>query len=201
MLQDAATYAVSDLKGPALCASFADLAEPAANAEADKVFPFERYANENAAASAFVEYHKNHLLLYGIKLGRGGYAIYDLHTQRSLTIHHQGKTFHGGVDAAVVPYGVATSTSYKVMRIIFEHKQSGKAKQMWRDANPDAVAQVCFIVQSMFLLDAWQSVDAVQDSQPFCIDLSRAHIHRLALPSIGSHSQRVCISLQCLVNS
>ena len=42
-------------------------------------FDFSKLVNEDAAASTFVEYHKEQLQSCGVGMGPIGYAVHDLH--------------------------------------------------------------------------------------------------------------------------
>lgn len=107
-------------------------------AKAETAFPFWEYPDENAAAEELRLYHEEHLRLYGIKLGRGGFAVKDMHKLHPLCFRHGEKVYKGGVDAALVPYGVNVGSAHQLMRIGWEHRQSGKAKLCYRQHHPQA---------------------------------------------------------------
>jgi hypothetical protein len=47
-------------------------------------FPFWKYTDENSASADFTEYHKRQLEIMGIKMGRGGFDVKDLHNKKDL---------------------------------------------------------------------------------------------------------------------
>ena len=47
-------------------------------------FPFWDYFNENAAAADLAKEHREHLQACGVKMGRGGFDVMDLHDQNDL---------------------------------------------------------------------------------------------------------------------
>ena len=110
---------------------------PEDEAAVNKAFPFEDYPDENAAAQDLKRYHEEHLRLHGIKLGRGGFAVKDLHKQYPLHFTHGCTVYKGGVDAALVPFGVHEASAHQVMRIGWEHKQSSRAKLIFQLQHPD----------------------------------------------------------------
>jgi hypothetical protein len=65
----------------------------------------------------------------GVSLGPEGFQVVDLHSNKELlSLKYQQVIYKGGVDAAVVPYGVGKDSVGLVLRVSWEHKQSGKAK-------------------------------------------------------------------------
>lgn len=57
-------------------------------------FPFWEYGNENAAAEDLAMEHKQHLQTCGVRMGRGGFAVEDLHNQNALLALRVGKPAH-----------------------------------------------------------------------------------------------------------
>lgn len=111
---------------------------PEDEAKAETAFPFWEYPDENAAAEELRLYHEEHLRLYGVHLGRGGFAVKDMHNLHPLRFRHGETVYKGGVDAALVPFGVNVGSAHQLMRIGWEHKQSGRAKLSYRLHHPQA---------------------------------------------------------------
>ena len=61
-----------------------------------------------------------------------------MHKLHPLRFRHGNKVYKGGVDAALVPFGVNVGSAHQLMRIGWEHKQSGKAKLCYQLHHPEA---------------------------------------------------------------
>lgn len=79
--------------------------------------------NEDAGTPSFVEYHDQQLQICGVRMS--GYQVHDLHKETLYNVQIGGKRNRGGVDGGVVPYPVRAASAAKLLRIGFEHKQSG----------------------------------------------------------------------------
>ncbi|KAL0033397.1 hypothetical protein WJX77_007533 [Trebouxia sp. C0004] len=113
--------------------------EPPAGAGDIAPFDFSKFVNEDAAASTFVEYHKEQLQSCGVRMGRSGYAVHDLHKAPLYNVQIGGRRYEGGVDGGMVPYTVQAASATKLLRIGFEHKQPTEDKATFRLNNPDVV--------------------------------------------------------------
>ncbi|CAK0732011.1 hypothetical protein CVIRNUC_000073 [Coccomyxa viridis] len=95
-------------------------------------FPFWEYGNENAAAEDLAMEHKQHLQTCGVRMGRGGFAVEDLHNQNALLALRVGsRCFKGGLDCAVLPYAVSQACAARNIRVGFEHKQRQEHKDIF----------------------------------------------------------------------
>ena len=71
-------------------------------------FDYSQFASENDGTPELIKYHQKNLEKFGIKFGRGSFAMVDLHTQETTyTLKTPGLELTGGVDAGVILYGVA----------------------------------------------------------------------------------------------
>ena len=87
-------------------------------------FDWSRYDNENLAAEPLVDHHKLQLAKFGLKIGKGGYSVLDLHKKKELCkVELQKMVYRGGVDAAVVPHSVAEESAGGMLRAAFEHNR------------------------------------------------------------------------------
>lgn len=120
------------------CAELGDAAAAAAAVE----FPFHEYADKNSAIAALMEYHRKHLELYGVPFGRDGFVIRDMHTLSLLAFTHRGTRYRGGVDCALVPWGVLNPSTYHLIRVAWEHRPSDAAKAAYHAAHPEAPTPV-----------------------------------------------------------
>ena len=110
-----------------------------AGVEAD-VFDYSQWPAENIASTALIEHHKQQLAKFGVQLGRGGYAVLDLHSEQSLFKVQVGcKIYKGGVDAGVVPYGTRRGSAARMLRAAWEHKQGAADKGDYALSHPEAV--------------------------------------------------------------
>ena len=57
-------------------------------------FPFWNYGNENAAAGDLAKEHREQLQACGVEMGRGGFAVKDLHSQNNLLQLPVGESAH-----------------------------------------------------------------------------------------------------------
>lgn len=97
--------------------------------------------NEDAGAPDFVAYHEKQLQSCGVRMGRSGYQMHDLHKAPLYRIQVGDKRYTGGLDGGVVPYAVRAASAAKLLRTGFEHKQSTADKATFRMNNPQ-VSQV-----------------------------------------------------------
>lgn len=99
-------------------------------------FDFSQHVDEDAGTPSFVEYHQKQLQICGVRMGRSGYQVHDLHKTKLYHLQIGGKRYSGGVDGGVVPYAVRAASAAKLLRIGFEHKQSTEDKATFRANNP-----------------------------------------------------------------
>ena len=111
----------------------------AADAANTSPFDFSQFVNEDAGTPSFVEYHEQQLQICGVRMGRGGYQVHDLHKETLYNVQIGGKRYRGGVDGGVVPYPVRTASAARLLRIGFEHKQSTEDKATFRLNNPNVI--------------------------------------------------------------
>ena len=102
-------------------------------------FDFSRFVDEDAGTPSFVEYHHNQLQACGVRMGRSGYKVLDLHKTPMYHVEIGNKRYSGGVDGGVVPYAVRAASAAKLLRIGFEHKQSTADKATFRMNHPDVL--------------------------------------------------------------
>ena len=100
-------------------------------------FDFSQFVDEDAGTPSFVEYHRNQLQACGVRMGRSGYKVLDLHEDPMYHVEIGNKRYNGGVDGGVVPYAVRAASAAKLLRIGFEHKQSTADKATFRMNHPD----------------------------------------------------------------
>lgn len=78
---------------------------------------------EAAGTPAALEHMRASLQLLGVTFGPGGYSLLDLHTRcNSLSLCLGSLRFKGGMDGAIVPFGVAPLSAANQARVIFELK-------------------------------------------------------------------------------
>ena len=102
-------------------------------------FDFSQFVNEDAGTPSFVEYHHNQLQACGVRMGRSGYKVLDLHKTPMYHVEIGNKRYNGGVDGGVVPYAVQAASAAKLLRIGFEHKQSTADMATFRMNHPDVL--------------------------------------------------------------
>ena len=79
--------------------------------------------SEAVGIPAALEHTRSSLQRLGVTFGPGGYSLLDLHTRsNSLSLSLGSLRFKGGVDGAIVPYGVAPLSAPNQARVIFELK-------------------------------------------------------------------------------
>ena len=57
-------------------------------------FPFWNYGDEKAAAGDLAREHKKHLQACGVRMGRGGFGVLDLHDEDDLLELPVGESAH-----------------------------------------------------------------------------------------------------------
>lgn len=102
-------------------------------------FDFSQFVDENAGTPSFVEYHHQQLQACGVRMGRSGYKVLDLHKTPMYNVEIGKKRYSGGVDGGVVPYAVRAASAAKLLRIGFEHKQSTADKATFRMNHSDVL--------------------------------------------------------------
>ena len=110
------------------------------SAPAAQPFDFSEYANENAGTLDLLEHHQAELIKFGVKFGRGAFAMYDLHEHKNpYPIVHDGQEYHGGLDGGVAPHGLSKASAANQLRVAYEHKQSNDQKQRYREQHGDLI--------------------------------------------------------------
>ena len=102
-------------------------------------FDFSQFVDEDAGTPSFVEYHHNQLQACGVRMGRSGYQVLDLHEDPMYQVEIGNKRYNGGVDGGVVPYAVLAGSAANLLRIGFVHKQSTADKATFRLNHPDVL--------------------------------------------------------------
>ena len=102
-------------------------------------FDFSQFVDENAGTPSFVEYHHKQLQACGVRMGRSGYKVLDLHKTPMYHVEIGSKRYRGGVDGGVVPYAIQAASAAKVLRIGFEHKQSTADNATFRMNHPEVL--------------------------------------------------------------
>ena len=101
-------------------------------------FDFPQFVDEDAGTPSFVEYHHQQLQACGVRVGRSGYKVLDLHKTPMYHVEIGNKRY-SGVDGGVVPYAVRAASAAKLLRIGFEHKQSTADKATFQMNRPDVL--------------------------------------------------------------
>ena len=102
-------------------------------------FGFSQFEDEDAGTPSFVECHHKQLQACGVRMGRSGFKVLDLHKTPMYHVEIGNKRYSEGVDGGVVPYAVRAASAAKLLRIGFEHKQSTADKATFRMNHPDVV--------------------------------------------------------------
>lgn len=94
-------------------------------------FDFSQYHNEDAGTPDLLKHHQQHLEKMGVKFGRDGYEVFDLHNTKVLftIMSAVGPSYRGNIDGCVAPFGLMPSSAAQQCRVGFVHKQSPKQKQ------------------------------------------------------------------------
>ncbi|KXZ45490.1 hypothetical protein GPECTOR_54g231 [Gonium pectorale] len=79
--------------------------------------------DENTETPALLRHHKHQLERLGVRFGRDGYAVYDVHSYVSdgLTIQVGNKEYEGIFDGCVAPYGLMDCSAITQCRIVYVH--------------------------------------------------------------------------------
>jgi len=106
-------------------------------------FDYSKYCDEAAGTCDLLAHHQVELAKMGVVFGQGGYHMYDLHkTPRLYTIKTaSGRSYGGNIDGCLSPFGLMPTSAARQCRIAFEHKQSAKQKQAYRDQQSTEVPQ------------------------------------------------------------
>ncbi len=84
-------------------------------------FVWDPNAGEAAGTPAALQHLQAGLQQLGVRFGRGGYSLLDMHTRNtSLSFCVGDKLFTGGVDGVVVPYSVAPLSAVRHARVVVE---------------------------------------------------------------------------------
>ena len=117
-------------------------------------FDFSQYDNESAGNLDLLKHHQAELAKFGVKFGRGAFAMYDLHVHENpYPIVHNGQEFHGGLAGGIAPHGLVIPSAAYQLRVAYMHKQSNAQKQRYCEHHGD-IAQVlftCFTQACMFV--------------------------------------------------
>ncbi|KAL3147718.1 hypothetical protein ABBQ32_002461 [Trebouxia sp. C0010 RCD-2024] len=148
-------------------------------------FDFSQFVNEDAGTPSFVEYHHNQLQACGVRMGRSGYKVLDLHKTPMYHVEIGNNRYSGGVDGGVVPYAVRAGSAAELLRIGFEHKQSTADKATFRMNHPDVLqAEVAAPRQYSFKEGRGQVVCCLLAAHAMCqlpldLDLTDGQQHHL----------------------
>jgi hypothetical protein len=104
-------------------------------------FDYSRFVDEEHGTNACLDHHQTQLVKLGIRFGRDAFKMYDLHKKQQLYLIRtkSGQQYSGNVDGCLAPFGLMANSAANQCRIIFEHKQSSKQKEQWRDSDPSQV--------------------------------------------------------------
>lgn len=114
-------------------------------------FDYSKYCDEAAGTGDLLAHHQVELAKMGVLFGQDGYHMYDLHKTSTLyTIKTaSGRSYGGNIDGCLSPFGLMPASAARQCRIAFEHKQSAKQKQAYRDQQSTEVrspgAQRCLV--------------------------------------------------------
>ena len=114
-------------------------------------FDLSQFVDEDAGTPSFIEYHEKQLKSCGVRMGRSGYQVHDLHKTPMYNVQISNKRYSGGLDGGVVPYAVRAAAAARLLRIGFEHKQSTADKATFWMNNPH-VPQVRRLAQVVTML-------------------------------------------------
>ena len=144
------------------------------------LFDFSQFMDEDAGTPSFVKYHQKQLQSCGVRMGRSGYQVHDLHNTPMYHVQIGNKRYSGGVDGGVVPYAVRAASAAKLLGIGFEHKQYTADKATFRMNNPH-VLQVRNLAQFVTILSCYE----------FIVLHILTFVCRLKWPHLGStHSRK-----------
>jgi hypothetical protein len=98
-------------------------------------FEYSKYCDEAAGTCDLLAHHQVELVKMGVVFGQGAFQMYDLHKTPTLyTIKTAlGRSYGGNIDGCLSPFGLMPTSAARQCRIAFEHKQSAKQKQAYRD--------------------------------------------------------------------
>lgn len=114
-------------------------------------FDYSEFPNEDAGTPFLLEHHKKQLEKFGVKFGRNGFDVYDLHSIKSVYEFKSpsGQIYKGTPDGSVAPYGLFESSAALQTRILYEHKQNDQQKRKYREEHPDQFkVGLCFLASS-----------------------------------------------------
>ncbi|PNW82934.1 hypothetical protein CHLRE_06g300150v5 [Chlamydomonas reinhardtii] len=85
--------------------------------------------SEDAMTPALLQHHQQQLMKLGVVFDKlGGFEMYDNHSKGKLLGFTCGeKSFNGGFDGCVAPYGLTERSLVHQLRIIYEHELNIKA--------------------------------------------------------------------------
>ena len=104
-------------------------------------FDYSEFETEDEGTPKFLEYHQRQLDACGVRMGRSGYQVHDLHEATLYHVQIGDKKYSGGIDGGVLPFAVRAASATNMLRIGFEHKQSTEDKATFQIKYPH-VAQV-----------------------------------------------------------
>jgi hypothetical protein len=99
------------------------------------------YPNEEAATADFLTHIQKALTLQGVRFGRGGFEVMDLHKRRDLyKFEVDDAVYTGGLDGGILPYGVANVVPQPQLRCGIEIKHSDLHKALYQEQHGGAPA-------------------------------------------------------------
>jgi hypothetical protein len=124
-------------------------------------FDMASYPNEDEASEPFLFFIQSSLSKQGTKFGPGGFKMLDLHKQPNLyQLTFEDRVYRGGLDGAIVPFGVSAIMPEGQLRCAIEVKLSSKHKAEYKQRHgkqaEGAAADLSFTgtVQGQALLEA-----------------------------------------------
>ncbi len=104
-------------------------------------FDFSAYHDETAGLGKLQHYHQHQLEQHDVKFGRGGFRIYDIHSQKPApwSISSGKWQLSGTADLCVASNGLFSGSAAKRAFILYEHKQTAVQKEAYRSAHPEVM--------------------------------------------------------------
>mmetsp|Transcript_10663 Transcript_10663/g.18696 ORF Transcript_10663/g.18696 Transcript_10663/m.18696 type:complete len:306 (+) Transcript_10663:149-1066(+) len=103
-------------------------------------FDYSRYPDEDTGTPYLLDHHKKQLQKFGVNFGRGYFAVYDIHSDRSMYsfVTKSGLEYRGTADGCISAYGLMKSVAGcgGYCAVLFEHKQSSEAQTAFREREP-----------------------------------------------------------------
>ena len=125
---------------------------PPEHARHHPAFDYSAYRDENEGLGPLQQYHQRQLEQQHIPFGRGGFRIYDIHSQSTAwSIRSSKYQLSGTADLCVASHGLTIKSAAKRAFIVYEHKQTDAQKEAYRLTHPNPML-VRYAMQVLWLL-------------------------------------------------